>query len=66
MHIQKGCLLTCSEDSVKQIILHLDATHHFILSDLDRYHVFIDESKAKFLQKEIERIIRSNTLYLDS
>jgi hypothetical protein len=60
MNIQKGCLLTCTEDSVKQIVLYLDTIHHFILYDLDRYHVLIDSSKAKFVQSEVERILNTN------
>ncbi len=60
MKTQPGCLVTCTEDSVKQLILALDEVHHFVIADLDRYHVFIDASRADLVRSEVDRILGAN------
>ena len=53
----QGLLLTCSDESIKQILLHLDSKHNFIIEDIDEKNVFIDPSRYDFVNKEVERIL---------
>lgn len=61
----QGLLLTCSDDSVKQIVLHLDSRHNFIVEDLDDTHVFIEPSKYEFVRSEVEKILSENMYVRD-
>lgn len=58
----KGLLLTCSDESIKQIVLHLDSKHNFIIEDIDEQHLFIDPAKYEFVSNEVNRIL-SETMY---
>lgn len=58
----KGMLLTCSDESIKQIVLHLDSKHNFVIEDIDDKNLFIDSSRYEFVNKEVERIL-SETMF---
>lgn len=49
-----------SEPAVKEILLHLDSQHHFIIEDLDPTHVFVDPLQLDQIQEELRRILAEN------
>ena len=58
----KGLLMTFSEESIKQIALHLDLKYNFIIEDIDGRNVFIDPAQKDFVCSEIDRIL-SESMY---
>lgn len=61
--------LTKSDAAVKQIIIDLDKSFHFILSDLDETHLFvgerlkliIDGSLLERVRDKLDAILEENT-----
>jgi hypothetical protein len=49
-----------SDPSVKQILLQLDSTMHFIIEDLDASHMFIDSSQLETVQRLLEDKLEEN------
>jgi len=55
-----GILLTCDK-SLKQYLLFLNKTHHFIIRDLDDTHLLVDNSVLTFLQDKLDELNDENT-----
>ena len=45
---------------MKEILLHLDATGHFIIEDLDAAHVFVDPQQLPRVQEQLLAILAEN------
>lgn len=50
----------CSEPAVKEILLLLDATMHFIIEDIDATHLFIDHNQLERVQTELQNRLAEN------
>mmetsp|Transcript_201 Transcript_201/g.336 ORF Transcript_201/g.336 Transcript_201/m.336 type:complete len:87 (+) Transcript_201:182-442(+) len=59
MKIQRGVMITC-DVPMKQFILHLNETRHFVLSDLDDTHLLVDPSYVSLIQEEIDNLMEKN------
>jgi TFIIH basal transcription factor complex TTD-A subunit len=55
----QGVLLE-SDATVKQFLLHLDETLHFILADLDETHLLVDEKVVEELQRRLDELLDEN------
>ncbi len=53
-----------SDPAVKQILLFLDESIHFIIENLDEEHLFVDAQYVDMLQKKIDEILEENTYRL--
>lgn len=49
-----------SEASVREILLKLDQTMHFIIEDLDTNHLFIDAGQLDKVKAELEKKLAEN------
>lgn len=54
------CNEHASEASVREILLKLDQTMHFIIEDLDANHLFIDSSQLEKVRVELEKKLAEN------
>jgi hypothetical protein len=54
-----GVLIEC-DVTVKQFLLHLDETLHFILADLDETHLLVDGQHVDELQKRLDGLLDEN------
>ncbi|KAK9765746.1 hypothetical protein K7432_005683 [Basidiobolus ranarum] len=60
----KGMIVECDE-AVKQIVLNLNNSYHFMIEDLDDTHVFIDGSWLDRLKYEVDKLLDENTYKLE-
>eukprot|EP00695_Tsukubamonas_globosa_P002267 TRINITY_DN3384_c0_g1_i1.p1 TRINITY_DN3384_c0_g1~~TRINITY_DN3384_c0_g1_i1.p1 ORF type:complete len:70 (-),score=3.62 TRINITY_DN3384_c0_g1_i1:199-408(-) len=54
-------LVKCEDATVKQLLLHLNEKHGFLIDDLDDITILIDGKYKEFVYREIERIQSENT-----
>jgi TFIIH basal transcription factor complex TTD-A subunit len=62
VHAKKGVLITC-DSAMKQFLMHLNRTHHFVLMDLDETHILVapGERIRTLIENEIEALQKQNT-----
>ncbi|EIN05464.1 nucleotide excision repair TFIIH subunit [Punctularia strigosozonata HHB-11173 SS5] len=60
----KGVLLTC-DSAVKQILLTMNERWHFIIEDLDDFHVVIKADEEYRVRRELETELEKNTYSLE-
>ena len=65
-NVQRGVLVRC-DPAVKQLILHLDQKHRFVIADLDETSVFVDASAGaeKLIAEGLEALNKKNTYESD-
>ncbi|CAM9617297.1 unnamed protein product, partial [Ectocarpus fasciculatus] len=49
-----------SDVPVKQLILQLNETQNFVISDLDETHLLVDPSFVDYIRKEVEERLEKN------
>jgi TFIIH basal transcription factor complex TTD-A subunit len=54
-----GILIEC-DATIKQFLLHLDETLHFILADLDEHHLLVDDKNVDELQRKLDELLDEN------
>lgn len=49
-----------SDPAIKELLLQLDASMHFIIEQLDSSHLFIEESQLEKVQQMLEEKLSEN------
>jgi hypothetical protein len=57
----QGSFVTCSDDSVKQILTYLDSKMHFIIEDIDEKHLLIESTQVDQIKKLVDEVLAENT-----
>jgi len=65
MRAIKGVLLTC-DVAVKQILLAKNQEQHFIIEDLDDYHLLIKPEEEERVRRMLDTELEKNTYSLDA
>ncbi|KAL0953439.1 hypothetical protein HGRIS_014151 [Hohenbuehelia grisea] len=65
MRAIKGVLLTC-DPAVKQILLSMNERSHFIIEDLDDFHLVIKADEEYRIRRELETELEKNTYSLEA
>lgn len=60
MNAREGVLLTC-EAAIKQYLLHVDRSGHFVIADLDQTHLLVREDAVPVIQRKLEELYDVNT-----
>jgi len=64
MKATRGVLLTC-DVAVKQILLVKDQQQHFIMEDLDDYHLLIKSEEEDRVRRMLDTELEKNTYSLE-
>lgn len=59
MHFESSCVFF-SDPAIKEILLQLDSTMHFIIEILDSQHLFIEESQYEKVQSLLQTKLSEN------
>ncbi|KAF8504931.1 TFIIH subunit TTDA/Tfb5 [Gautieria morchelliformis] len=55
-----------SDPAVKQLLVNMDETQHFIIPDLDDNHLLIKADEEDRVRKELDAELERNTYSLDT
>lgn len=51
---------TISDESVREILLKMDQSMHFIIESLDTQHLFVDAAQVPAVEAELSRRLKAN------
>mmetsp|Transcript_21123 Transcript_21123/g.64347 ORF Transcript_21123/g.64347 Transcript_21123/m.64347 type:complete len:107 (-) Transcript_21123:137-457(-) len=59
MASKEGVLVTC-DVPVRELIMHLDEQHHFVLEELDDEHLMVDPMAVDRIREAVAKLMDSN------
>lgn len=51
------------DSTIREIVKKLDATHHFIIEEVDFGHVLVEPGKVNLVQQEVDRVLDQNVYH---